>query len=128
MPADLFVDTLLRSVQQTSGIDLSDQRAVLINLYDGGANANQSRSLVLRGIAEARAFQQAQYNSAFVLVEYFGYLQRDADSAGYRFWLDILNNREPDNYRAMVCAFITSAEYQRRFSPIITRVNAECAR
>ncbi|MDX6692929.1 MAG: hypothetical protein QOF02_532, partial [Blastocatellia bacterium] len=31
------------------------------------------------------------------------------------------------NYRAMVCAFITSGEYQQRFGSVITRSNADCA-
>jgi len=26
----------------------------------------------------------------------------------------------------MVCAFITSGEYQRRFSPVLTHINSEC--
>ena len=42
-------------------------------------------------------------------------LGRYPDLDGYDFWLNILNNAEPNNYRAMVCAFITSAEYQHRF-------------
>lgn len=42
------------------------------------------------------------------------------------FWLDHLNNRTPNNYRAMVCAFITSHEYQRRFGQIISRGNQDC--
>ena len=61
---------------------------------------------------EGDDFKQAEYNSAFVLMEYFGYLKRDPDQAGYDFWLNILNHREPGNYRGMVCAFITSDEYQ----------------
>ena len=72
------------------------------------------------------AFAAAVYNQAFVLTEYFGYLRRDPDPAGYDFWLNVLNNREPGNYRGMVCAFITSTEYQRRFSTIVTHSNGEC--
>jgi hypothetical protein len=60
-------------------------------------------------------------------MEYFGYLRRDPDQGGYDFWLNVLNNRVPGNYRSMVCAFVTSSEYQRRFSPVITRTNSECA-
>jgi hypothetical protein len=59
-------------------------------------------------------------------MEYFSYLKRDADQGGYDFWLNVLNNRERGNYRGMVCAFLTSAEYQRRFAPFVTRSNSEC--
>jgi hypothetical protein len=51
------------------------------------------------------------------------------DPAGYQFWLGILNDKLPNDtsgYRAMVCAFLTSAEYQNRFSPVQTHSNAEC--
>jgi hypothetical protein len=71
-------------------------------------------------------FIAAEYNPAFVLTEYFGYLRRDPDEAGFQFWLDVLNNRVPGNFRAMVCAFITSREYQERFSPVIPHNNTEC--
>ena len=127
LTAESFVDALHGNVQQTAGVDLSSERANLINLYHSGANTTQSRSVVLRSLIEGNAFKQAEYNSAFVLMEYFGYLRRDADEAGYNFWLNVLNNREPGNYRGMVCAFITSAEYQRRFSAVTTHMNADCA-
>jgi hypothetical protein len=45
---------------------------------------------------------------------------------GYDFWLNTLNNRDQNNYRGMVCSFITSAEYQQRFSSVVTRSNADC--
>jgi hypothetical protein len=35
---------------------------------------------------------------------------------------------DPGNYRGMVCSFITSTEYQRRFSLVVTRANGECGR
>jgi Domain of unknown function (DUF4214) len=61
-------------------------------------------------------------------MQYFGYLRRDPELGGYNFWLDVLNNRVPGNYRSMICAFLTSAEYQHRFSSVITRTNADCGR
>jgi len=54
------------------------------------------------------------------------YLRRDVDQDGYDFWLDVVNNREPNNYHGMVCAFITSREYQLRFGSEVTRRNADC--
>ena len=60
-------------------------------------------------------------------MQYFGYLRRNVDEGGYDFWLDVLNNRVPNNYHGMVCAFLTSAEYQQRFGPSVTRTDADCA-
>lgn len=90
-------------------------------------NAGKMRAQVVRDVIDISDFRTREYNPSFVLMQYFGFLRRDPDPGGYTFWLDILNNREPNNYLAMVCAFVTSAEYQQRFSPVVTRTNSECA-
>jgi uncharacterized repeat protein (TIGR01451 family) len=90
-------------------------------------NAGKTRAQVVGDVIEIQAFKDREYNPSFVLMQYFGYLRRNPDAAGYAFWLDIINNRDPNNYRSMVCAFITSAEYQQRFSPVVTHSNQECA-
>ena len=123
--AESFVDTLILSVQ-ASGVDLGSEREHLINTYNSGIDTLASRAAVMRTIADNAAFKQSQYNAAFVLAEYFGYLRRDPDQAGYDFWLNVLNNGDRDNYRGMVCAFITSTEYQKRFSITVSRGNGEC--
>jgi hypothetical protein len=61
-----------------------------------------------------------------VATQYFGYLRRDPEQAGYLFWLDVLNNEVPNNFRSMVCAFLTSEEYQLRFGGTASRTNADC--
>ena len=90
-------------------------------------NAGKTRAQVLSDMVQLQAFTSRELNPSFVLMQYFGYLRRDPDPGGYAFWLDILNNREPNNYLAMVCAFITSPEYQQRFSSVVTRDDQECA-
>lgn len=87
----------------------------------------KSRADVVRTVVEINEFKTREYNSAFVLMQYFGYLRRDPDSGGYNFWLDVINNREPNNYPGMICSFITSVEYQVRFAPVVSRTNADCA-
>ena len=126
LSGETFVDLLLQNIQQSSAVDLSAQRVALLSAYNSGGSRTQSRARVLGLIANDPIFRQTQYNSAFVLAEYFGYLRRDPDQVGYQFWLNVLNNREAGNYRGMVCAFLTAAEYQRRFSPAVTHSNAEC--
>jgi hypothetical protein len=88
-------------------------------------NAGRTRAQVIRNVIEIPAFSQREYNPAFVLAQYFDYLRRDPDTAGYGFWLNILN-QQPQRFQGMVCAFITSAEYQLRFGPQVTRTNAIC--
>jgi hypothetical protein len=100
----------------------ADERRQQIEAMRGG----KTRAQVLRDVIETAELRTREYNPSFVLMEYFGYLCRDPDPEGYDFWLDALNNRERDNYRAMVCAFITSTEYQQRFSSVATRANRDC--
>jgi hypothetical protein len=125
--AESFVDELLNTMRNSSAVDLGRARAGLIAQYNAGGSLNQSRSLVLQAAIDDAAFTQAEYNRSFVLMQYFGYLKRDPEQAGFDFWLNVLDNREPNNYKGMVCSFITSAEYQLRFSPAVTHSNRECA-
>ncbi|HEX3143816.1 MAG TPA: choice-of-anchor Q domain-containing protein [Pyrinomonadaceae bacterium] len=81
-----------------------------------------TRALVLRRLAENSSLTRRQFNRAFVLMEYFGYLKRDpntgrdADFSGYSFWLDKLNSFNGNFENAeMVKAFISSPEYRGRF-------------
>ncbi|HYY94451.1 MAG TPA: DUF4214 domain-containing protein, partial [Pyrinomonadaceae bacterium] len=93
------------------------------NALVGGLNAaSETRASVLRKVAENAAFTSREFNPAFVLMQYFGYLQRnpddppDASFAGYDFWLSKLEQFGGDYQKAeMVRAFIESAEYRARF-------------
>jgi hypothetical protein len=51
-------------------------------------------------------------------MEYFGYLRRDPDEAGFQFWLSKLNAANGNFIQSqMVEAFINSIEYRTRFGP-----------
>jgi hypothetical protein len=109
----------------TAGLTpFASERAASINALN---NSSKTRAQVLLDLIEVQAFKDREYNPSFVLMQYFGYLRRDPDQAGYDFWLNVLNNREPNNFRGMVCSFITSQEYQERFSSVSTRSNRDCA-
>jgi hypothetical protein len=128
LPTQSFVAALLLTLRNTTGVDLSSEKANLIALYNSGGTLSERRGRVVAEIAENPAFTDAVYNQAFVQMEYFGYLRREIDGGGYAFWLNVLNERDAGNYRGMVCSFITSTEYQRRFGTVVTRSNAECGR
>jgi len=97
------------------------QRDVLVD----GLNAGLiNRAEALRLIVEDGDFRHDQFNRAFVLMEYFGYLRRNPDDPpdnnldGYNFWLNKLNQFNGNFVNAdMVKAFIKSTEYRRRFGP-----------
>jgi hypothetical protein len=84
----------------------------------------KTRADVLRAIAEHPNLVNAEFNRAFVLMQYFGYLRRnpndapDVDYTGFDFWLTKLNQFNGNFVDAeMVKAFITSGEYRQRFGP-----------
>jgi subtilisin family serine protease len=127
--ASQYVDGLLITASNFSGLNNSGQSATLVGQFNTCLqNSSQAhcRALTLRQVSDDANFAGAVYNSAFVLMEYFGYLRRNPDQGGYNFWLNVLNSGTGNNYRGMVCAFITSPEYQVRFAPVVSRTNAEC--
>jgi hypothetical protein len=105
-----YVDTLISH----TGVSFSQgQRDALVS---GLANGGLTRAGALRRIVEDGRFVTAKRNDAFVMMQYFGYLRRDPDESGYRFWLDKLNQFDGNFERAeMVKAFIVSGEYRDRF-------------
>lgn len=122
-----FIDKLIATVLTGSGVDLSAKKPDLQNEYLQEVTQTASRARVIRRLVDYPEFINPEFNRGFVAAEYYGYLRRTPDQAGYNFWLSVLNNNVPGNSRAMVCAFITSSEYQLRFGPTVTRSNAECA-
>ncbi len=125
---DAFVNTLY----DTAGLKPYTQERAndAAALKSTDSTTKKTRADVLRGVIEIKEFKDREYNPSFVLMQYFGYLRRDPDVDGYKFWLDVLNNRlpnDPTGYRGMVCAFINSGEYQNRFSALVTRNDKICA-
>ena len=117
-----YVDALLSGAGLTP--PEGERTFLIVQLGTGGLNRAQVLRRVVDMAAADAGFQQHENNRLFVLMQYLGYLQRDPDAAGFNFWLNVLNTS--NNVRGMVCAFITSAEYQRRFGSSVTRTNAEC--
>ncbi len=133
-----FVDAILATINTDIGVDLGSQRQALIDLYNAAGGGNAGRGNVIYRLADDnvqtnpinnRSFIDAEYNRAFVYTQYAGYLRRDPDMPGFLFWLGQVNHgplRDGNTQHAMVCSFITSDEYQQRFSPIVTHHNSEC--
>jgi hypothetical protein len=92
---------------------------------DAMNNQGRTRSQVVQDVIDIQAFKDREFKPSFVLMQYFGYLRRDVDPGGYAYWLDILNTT--NNFRGMVCAFLSSLEYQARFSSVWPHSNAECS-
>ena len=120
---DQFVDKL---DQHAGNVLSASERTTAINLFNGAANSSNTtaRAQAVRQVAEDTDLYNAEYNRAFVLAEYFGYLRRnpndapDSDYTGYDFWLTKLNQFNGNYLNAeMVKAFLSSIEYRQRFGP-----------
>jgi hypothetical protein len=113
-----YVDAL--NTNTGGSLSVSERNALIAGLEGG----TETRATVLRKVAENSSFAEREFNRAFVLMQYFGYLRRnpndapDTDFSGYNFWLGKLNTFSGDFQKAeMVKAFILSSEYRRRFGP-----------
>lgn len=107
-----YVNTLISN----SGASFSQpERDAMVNSLNA---STRTRAQVLRQIVENQGFYNAEYNTAFVEMQYFGYLRRNPQDApdnnldGYNFWLNKLNEFSGDYRKAeMVKAFLVSTEF-----------------
>jgi hypothetical protein len=105
----------------------TQKNAAVAEFQGAGTSADiPARARALRDVAENSTLATNEFNKAFVLMQYFGYLRRNPNDApeqglnysGYDFWLTKLNQFHGDFASAdMVKAFITSSEYRQRFGP-----------
>ena len=122
-PANQTTTQFVNLLFDTAGlIPFTTERNQLIQDMNNG----KTRAQAVMQVIEIQQFKTREFNPAFVLMQYLGYLRRDPDPAGYAFWLDVLT-RDPGNTTGMVCSFITSSEYQLRFGPTVTASNAQCS-
>jgi len=119
-PAGMTAATFVDMLNTNAGNPLTTaQRNQLVSDLSGGI---KTRAQVLRSIAENPTTVSAEFNRAFVLMQYFGFLRRnpndapDTDYTGFDFWLTKLNQFNGNYINAeMVKAFITSTEFRQRF-------------
>jgi len=93
------------------GLSVTLARADLINRLNSRA---LTRAQVLRAVVESDEIKAAEYNRAFVAMQYYGYLRRTPEADGYEAWLRVIN-QDPNNVRIMINGFMNSTEYTARF-------------
>jgi hypothetical protein len=123
MTPDMFVDTLFANA---GVVPSSGDRAAAINEFSSATTSSDAaaRGRALRRVAENSTLTNQEFNKAFVLMQYFGYLRRNPNDppepglnfAGYNFWLGKLDQFNGDFVQSeMVKAFLVSGEYRQRF-------------
>ncbi|MDT7810016.1 MAG: hypothetical protein QOJ70_3829 [Acidobacteriota bacterium] len=135
-PLSMSADEYINKLFSNSGVTPTPTEFnIAFDAYNNGGVAG--RAAVLRNVADSGSVFNRQFNAAFVLSQYIGYLRRNPNDApepglnysGYDFWLAKLNqfslpgedvrDEKVALARAkraeMVRAFILSDEYRRRF-------------
>jgi hypothetical protein len=119
MTAAEFIDKLNANA---GNVISANERTTLLNILGATPADLTKRATVLRSVIEDQDFINKEFNRAFVLMEYFGYLRRNPDDPpdnnldGLNFWLTKLNQFNGNFVEAeMVKAFISSIEYRQRF-------------
>lgn len=135
---DQFID---QAFARSAATPTQQELTLARGAYDSGFSLKEKRAFGLRKVVETGSVYNAQYNPAFVLMQYFGYLRRNPNNApdnnfsGYDFWLNKMNQfslpgedaRDANVALArvrraeMVKAFIVSGEYRGRFGGDSTR-------
>ena len=109
-PAE-YVDALFANAGLPPGRDGLDLSTAL-------TQGRETRATILRRVSADRRLSSREYNAAYVLCHYFGYLKRnpdeapDHDLAGYNFWRQQLDRTR--DYRGITRAFLESDEYKRQ--------------
>lgn len=124
-PASLTATQIVNQMDTNAGNVLSvSEKANLVALLGETPSDLSKRAAVLRSVAESSNLRDLEFNKAFVLMQYFGYLRRspndfpDTNFDGFNFWLNKLNDFHGNFVDAeMVKAFIVAGEYRGRFGP-----------
>jgi len=73
----------------------------------------------LRAFIEQKVVFDKYFFRAFVAMQYFGYLNRDPEDAGYNDWVDVLTNGRgsipPGDFHHLIFGFVWSVEYREKF-------------
>src|SRR6202011_25253 len=84
LPTTLTPAQFVDNLNQKAGSVLSaSERTTAINLFGGAGNTTNmtARGQALRQVAENAALSAAEFNRAFVLMQFFGYLRRNPNDA-----------------------------------------------
>jgi hypothetical protein len=101
--AQAFIDALCSKAGVTPA-----NKADLVTL------AGQDKGLALLAFVETKEVADRFYDRGFIAMQYYGYLRREPEAAGFQFWQQKMAETNHD-YRFMVGGFINSDEYKLRF-------------
>jgi uncharacterized delta-60 repeat protein len=103
-----------------AGISPASKQTLINNLQSGARTPEQTLEDFIQ-TPEISGVGTKFYDRGFITMQYFGYLRRDPEQAGFDFWVSQLigpNAPHRGDYRFMVGGFLQSDEYNLRFAPL----------
>ncbi|MDQ3685583.1 MAG: NF038122 family metalloprotease [Acidobacteriota bacterium] len=118
-PASANAATFVAQLENAAQLQIAEPRRT--QLINEMASGQKTAAQTLRGFIESQQVYDRFFFRGFVAMQYFGYLRRDPDAAGYNDWVDVLTNGRasagvgPGDYGHMIFGFVYSVEYRERF-------------
>ncbi|MCA1558244.1 MAG: DUF4214 domain-containing protein, partial [Acidobacteria bacterium] len=104
--ADAFINALCNK----AGVQPAN-KAQLIQM------ASTDKAVALQAFIDTAEVSAKFYDRGFIAMQYYGYLRREPEPAGFAFWQQKMIETNHD-YRFMVAGFINSDEYALRFGSL----------
>ncbi|HEV2882327.1 MAG TPA: hypothetical protein VGX24_13685 [Pyrinomonadaceae bacterium] len=108
-------EAFVAKLERTAGVTLANRAQLIAAMSNGTKTAAQT----LRAFIESQEVQTRFFYRGFVAMQYFGYLRRDPEQAGFEAWVNVLTNGAPNiqtgDYRTLIFGFLHSFEYRNRF-------------
>jgi hypothetical protein len=114
-PTAAGAEAFVKALEQAAGITVANRATLISQMQTGAATPQQT----LRAFIETDEITAKFFYRGFVAMQYFGYLRRDPEPAGYNDWVDVLTFGRglvrSGDYRHLIQGFIYSTEYGGRF-------------
>lgn len=108
-------EAFVAKLERTANVTLANRAQLIAEMSNGTKTAAQT----LRAFIESQEVQTRFFYRGFVAMQYFGYLRRDPEQAGFDAWVNVLTNGAPNvqtgDYRTLIFGFLHSFEYRNRF-------------
>lgn len=111
---DRYALDLITTVDPAAPDGTNNVTFTRVALINGLNEKTLNRVQVLRAIADSNEVIGREFNQAFVAMQYYGYLRRTPEAAGFNAWVAYLDSH-PNDLRTMVNGFMNSSEYRLRF-------------
>jgi hypothetical protein len=106
----LSAEAFINALSAKAGVNPAN-KATLIQ------TAGQDKALALKAFIETPEVANKFYDRGFIAMQYYGYLRREPEAAGFQFWQNKMIETNHDYY-FMVGGFINSDEYKLRFGSL----------